>query len=398
MDNKKQYEKNISIFLAYRFFNNMLIIGPILMLFLLWKGLNYTNIMLLQSISAVSVLLFEVPTGAVSDKITRHFALFMGSLLCFAGLLLYILGKHFLVFVAAEIILGLGMTFTSGSDTSLLYESLDNLGRKKEYQSILGKAMSLVFIGQGVGAVFSSLLYKVNPLIPFIISMVFLAVAMVYASLFYDRKRTENTSSYLKHVFDSAGLIFAKKRILWALAFAIVMGIAYRCSYWLYQPYFNFVDLDVAWYGLAFLFFNLVAAFSSHYLVKKFQDFRPRRVLLVLLFIMGIAYLLPVIHPALYMIPIFGLQQLVRGLYRPTMSFYINHQVMNQYRATVNSMVNMAACLGFAAFSPLAGIWLDKLGTVQTYRNMAWFTWSGFLILFILWRWHKAKKSTKNLI
>ncbi|MDP8209881.1 MAG: MFS transporter [Candidatus Stygibacter australis] len=388
----KYYERNVKVFLYYRFFNNMLIIGPVLMLFLLWKGLNYTNIMVLQSISAISVILFEVPTGMVSDKITRHLALFLGSLLCFMGLLLYILGHSFLIFAFAEITFGLGITFTSGSDTSLLYESLVKLDRKKEFQTIMGKTMSVVFIGQGVGAVISSLLYKINPLIPFIISLGFLVVAMIISSLFHDQGRQKSSGSYLSHILQSSKEVFTKKRILWALGFAIIMGIASRSSFWLYQPYFQAVKLDVAWYGVAFLFFNLAAAFSSHYLVNKFKEIRPRRLLLALLFIMGLSFLLPALHPAIYLIPVFALQQFVRGLYNPTMSFYINHQVEDHNRATVSSMVSMAASLGFAIFSPLSGYWLDRIGAIPTYFRMTWFTWSGFVLLLIFWRIHKRAK------
>ncbi|MCF7911097.1 MAG: MFS transporter [Candidatus Cloacimonetes bacterium] len=394
MENK-YYKRNVKVFLYYKFFNNMLIIGPVLMLFLLWKGLSYTNIMVLQSLSALSVLLFEVPTGIVSDKITRHLALFMGSLLCFMGLLLYILGHCFFVFAVAEIVFGLGMTFTSGSDTSLLYESLVKLDRKKEYQTILGKSMSIMFIGQGIGAVISSLLYKINPLIPFIISLGFLIVAMVTSTFFKDQGRHKSTGNYLSHIIHSGREVFTKKRILWALGFAVIMGIASRCSFWLYQPYFEVIKLDVAWFGVAFLFFNIAAASSSHYLVKKFKDVRPRRLLLVLLFIMGISFLVPALHPAIFLIPVFALQQFVRGLYNPTMSFYINHQVEDHNRATVSSMVSMAACLGFAIFSPISGHWLDTIGAIPTYFRMTWFSWSGFVLLFIFWRWHKLAKKKK---
>ena len=388
----KYYERNVKVFLYYRFFNNMLIIGPVLMLFLLWKGLNYTNIMVLQSISAIAVLVFEVPTGIVSDKITRHLALFLGSFLCLAGLLLYILGHNFMIFAIAEITFGMGMTFTSGSDTSLLYESLVKLDRKKEYQTILGKTMSVVFIGQGIGAVISSFLYKINPLIPFIISCGFLIVAMIISTLFRDQGRHKSSGNYLSHILQSSKEVFTKKRILWALGFAVIMGIVSRSSFWLYQPYFQVVKLDVVWFGVAFLFFNIAAAFSSHYLVKRFKDVRPRRLLLALLFIMGLSFLLPALHPVIYLIPVFALQQFVRGLYNPTMSFYINHQVEDHNRATVSSMVSMAACLGFAIFSPISGKWLDTIGAIPTYFRMTWFSWGGFVLLFIFWRWHKRVK------
>lgn len=129
-----KYRKNIKIYSGYRFFTNMLIIGPILVPFMLFKGLSYSQIMLLQSISAISVFLFEVPTGAIADKFSRKLSLAISGILCGIGLLIYIIFKSFYIFAIAEIVFGMGMTFSSGADSAILYESLVKLDRKKEYQ------------------------------------------------------------------------------------------------------------------------------------------------------------------------------------------------------------------------------------------------------------------------
>jgi MFS family permease len=376
----------------------MLIIGPVLVLFYIWKGLDFTHMMLLQSIFSLSIIIFEVPTGVVSDKLTRHLSLFLGCLLTALGLLIYIAGKTFFVFTLAEITFGLGITFTSGSDTSILYESLTALGRKKEYQSVMGKAMSAMFIGQGCGSVLSSLLYKIHPLLPFIVSAAFIVVAMYYSTLFTDQGRQKSEHGYLMHTWHCAKLVITKKRILWALGFAIAMGIASRCSFWLYQPYFAEVKLDIIWYGVAFFFFNICAAISSRYFVPLLQEHRPRRILLLLLLAFGISFILPVLHPQIIMIGIFALQQFARGLYQPTMSFYINHQVEDHNRATVSSLVSMFGSLGFALFSPLMGHWMDTSGTINTYYRMGWLTLTAFLILFFFWRLHKHYGKKKAAI
>lgn len=386
------YELNVKNFVLHKFFQNMIIIGPVLMLFLLWKGLNYVQVMMLQSISAIAVIVFEVPTGVISDKITRHLSLFLGNFCMATGLIIYILGKSFTVFAIGELVFGLGMTFTSGSDTSILYESLCALGRKKEYQKIMGRAMSAMFIGQGFGSIISSILYKIHPLIPFAASVGFVFVAMWLSLRFADHGREKSEYSYLMHTFQCFKLVVTKKRIFWALGFAIAMGIVYRSSFWLYQPYFNLVELPVIWYGIVFFFFNVCAAFSSHYLVPLLQDHRPRRVLLILLLAMSASFIIPALLPHIFMIGIFGFQQLVRGLYKPTMSFYINHQVEDHNRATVSSLVSMGASLGFALFSPITGYWLDTVGAKYTYLRMGWFSTTALLVLFFLWRMHKLSK------
>ena len=63
----------------------------------------------------------------------------------------------------------------------------------------------------------------------------------------------------------------------------------------------------------------------------------------------------------------YALQQIVRGLYKLTLGFNINHQIKDEYRATVISTVSFVANLSFAILSPIIGILLDTKGTINTY-------------------------------
>ena len=66
--------RNINSYYFYRAFAEALIVGPILVLYMLSKGLNYTEIMLLQSIFSITITIFEVPTGVIADRISRKFS------------------------------------------------------------------------------------------------------------------------------------------------------------------------------------------------------------------------------------------------------------------------------------------------------------------------------------
>jgi len=373
----------------------MLIIGPILVPFMLFKGLSYSQIMLLQSISAISVFLFEVPTGAIADKFSRKLSLAISGILCGIGLLIYILFKSFYFFAIAEIVFGMGITFSSGADAAILYESLVKLDRKKEYQKREGNAAFYLFIGQAVGSILSGFLYKYNPFLPFYISIGNILIAVFIAFGFTDTERKKSEHNYVIHVIKSFGISFHTPRILWTVLFAALMGFVFRTSYWLYQPYFKTVNIDVQWFGVIFFFFNMIAAFSSKVLVKKYYDTRPRKVLIWLCFSMVASYLIPAFLIFPWIIAVLGLQQIVRGLYGPTLRFYINHQIKDEYRATVISLVSLSASLGFAIFSPFVGINLDKNGTIPTYLWMGIITLGGTLLLMMLRKLQKIKKKQR---
>jgi predicted MFS family arabinose efflux permease len=116
-----------------------------------------------------------------------------------------------------------------------------------------------------------------------------------------------------------------------------------------------------------FLGFNIVAVFSSQVLARKYADSRPKKVLLSLGLLMTISFMVPVIIKSKWAIMIIALQQIVRGLYKLTLGFNINHQVKDEYRATVISTVSFVANLSFAILSPIIGILLDTKGTINTY-------------------------------
>ena len=86
--------------------------------------------MALQPIFSIAIVVFEMPTGAVADMISRKHSLCLSGLCIGVSLLLFILFSSFYIFALAEILFGLGLTFSSGADSALLYENLKKLNRQ----------------------------------------------------------------------------------------------------------------------------------------------------------------------------------------------------------------------------------------------------------------------------
>ncbi len=386
------YNKNLKIYPYYRVLSSLMIIGPIMVPYMIWKGLSYSQIMLLQSISAVSVFVFEVPTGAVADKISRKFSLVISEIICITGLSFYVLFNSFFMFAIAELLFGLGMTFASGADSAILYESLTKLDKRKEYQRYEGNSSSYIFISQAIGSIVSGYLYMIGEIIPFIISLVFLALAGVASIFFTDTEIEKSKHSYIFHIFKSTSYAVSHPRILWAIMFAFVIGFFFRSSYWMYQPYFSAVNIDVIYYGWIYFGFNLVAAFSSKYLVAKYYDERPRKILIGLCWILVISFIIPGLLKTPFMLVILSLQQIVRGLKDPTLRFYINHNVEDKFRATVISLVSLAGSLGFAIFAPFVGKGLDNNDAFTVYIRMGVILAVSTVMLILLRKRLKPKK------
>jgi MFS family permease len=382
------YRRNLYIYPFFIFFSQMLIIGPILVPFMRFKGLDYSEILLLQSISAISVFAFEVPTGVIADLVSRRVSLILSGLFMASGLLFYLLFSTFFHFICAEILFGIGLTFSSGADSALLFETLKLERKESELQKREGTAMSFVFIGQAIGSVISGWLYRSDPYSPMWISFANVLIAMFSAFFFREVPREKSGQKYYKHVGASFALTFKTPALLWIVVLASLFGFASRISYWMYEPFFSCIHLDIRWYGIVFLFFNLTAAFSSRVLVSKASRYKPRKVLLFLSYLLSITFILPVLSRNYFGIVFLNFQQVVRGMHKPVTQFYINKHIEDKYRATILSTVGLASNLSFAILSPFIGVSLDRSGAAPTYSLIfgVVFVWSVFLTVLRLYQ------------
>ena len=153
---------------------------------LFWKdqiGLSLTEILLLQGIFSISMVVMEYPSGYLSDRIGYRTALNFASLLGIIGWGLYTVADSFSQVLIAEVILGFSISFISGSDSALLYESLKSDGEERFYARHEGLKSSIGQLGEACGAIFAGLLYASAPLLPFIYTGVGLDFSPITDSL-----------------------------------------------------------------------------------------------------------------------------------------------------------------------------------------------------------------------
>ncbi|MEA3378974.1 MAG: MFS transporter [Nanoarchaeota archaeon] len=101
-----------------------MLIMPIIVLFFQENGLSIKEVLLLQSFFSIGIILFEIPSGYFSDVIGRKTTIIFGCILEFIGFSVYSFSYGFIGFLIAELILGLGSSFLSGTDSAIIYDGL----------------------------------------------------------------------------------------------------------------------------------------------------------------------------------------------------------------------------------------------------------------------------------
>jgi MFS family permease len=388
--------KNIKLYYFYSTFSELLILGPVLVLFLTAKGLSFTEIMILQSISSVSVFFFEVPTGAAADKIGRKYSILFGAFLWAAGLFLYVVGKGFFIFALAEIVFSLGSAFKSGADTALIYDSLKVLGKEKDYQKIEGKARSYSLYAQAIGSVLSSFLYEKNVNLPMIVSILFMLVTIAVTLMFkepeVEGKEGRFGINYFSQIKGSGKYILNHDKLKALVFFSMMFFIFYRTGFWYYQPYMEGVNIPVKYFGAIFFVFNITAAFISKRSSYIMERTKPKT-LTFMAFLMIVSFL--ILGTVKVWAGVFAilLQQVARGIYRPVTTKYLNKHIPSDKRATILSFHSLCTNLAVAAAFPLMGILKDNSDIFTTHLVLT-VTMLGLTLISI--RYMNGKLGVKN--
>lgn len=344
---------------------------PVIVLFWEQNGLDTSDIFLLQSGFALAMVLLEVPTGLVADRIGKRASLLAGQIVVVLGSLIYALGTGFWSFLAAEVVLALGMALLSGADAALLYDSLKRLGREREFSAIEGRAHAIRLLVLAATHVIGGLIGARSPRATAWASLLSPSLAVFVVLGFADaepppaRGLREALRGHLDLSREALRFLTRHRLVRWMVLFQAVITASATWGLWSYQPYLSLVGMPVWSFGLVFACYSLVAAAASRLADRVAAHFAGERMWLLLALLQA----LPPLGMGLFAGPwawLFVLgHQAVRGIARPYVAGRILAYTQVDKRATVLSMTSLAGRLLFALTGPAVG-WLGEQGLLRS--------------------------------
>lgn len=144
---------NIRHFIAFRVCFNARFYYPIFAVLFLDFGLSLEQFALLNAVWAATIVLLEVPSGALADIIGRRRLLVVAAVLMVAEMALLCLAPRgnppvlFVFFMANRILSGAAEAAASGADEALAYDTLKNAGRAQDWGMVLERQIRYQAIG-----------------------------------------------------------------------------------------------------------------------------------------------------------------------------------------------------------------------------------------------------------
>lgn len=124
--------------------------GGLWVIYFQHRQLTLLQIGLLESILHITALLSDVPIGVFADRFGWKLSLALGTLLGVGYTSLALWGHNLWWFALAFAARGLQVTLTSGSDSSIVYESAVWAGRKEQYLKVSGRIFAIMLISLGL--------------------------------------------------------------------------------------------------------------------------------------------------------------------------------------------------------------------------------------------------------
>lgn len=318
-------------------------------------GLTPFQLVMLGTALEGAVLLFEVPTGIVADLRSRRLSLLIGYSIIGIGFLIEGLFPFFVPVLLAQIVWGIGYTFTSGAKDAWLADEIGEENLTHAYLRAAQVGQIATLLGLGAGVTLGSVQHNLPMLVGgagILLMTVLLAFIMPETGFHPTPQPDRNSWQKMGHTFKEGVRVVRGRDILMVImVIAVIFGLSSEGRDRLWEAHlltnFTFPTLGgmtpVTWFGLielALIFLNLgVTEF-----IRRRPNLNHRHTAISLQLVMTCGYLATLTFFALtgniaLAMSAITLNAVFRVANGPLYGAWLNREISEpQVRATVLSM------------------------------------------------------------
>ena len=318
----------------------------------------------------VSILLFEVPTGVLADTRSRKLSVIIGIFLIGLGFLVEGLLPAFVPILLAQVVAGLGFTFTSGATIAWIS---DEIGEEQANQVVL-KSNKFEQMGALLGLAIATAIGYSNAVIPLIsgstllmlfsLSLIWLMPENGFIST---KPENRNTWQHAAGIFrEGLGTVRTHPKLLTILSVGFVYGLYSEGWDRLWVKHlldsFDIAALtglsEVGFLGSLRAVAMVGSIFATWKIEKRFDVNDPAKVsqaLLMATIVLAVSIILFAFSPWLMLSSLLFMSvSATRNIIGPFYNAWINYKLPTNLRATILSMSGQVDAIGQVSSGPIA--------------------------------------------
>lgn len=362
---KLSYPSNIPKLYLASFFEAMWFAGPVWILYFLSIGLNLEEIGILVSALFFTQVIFEIPSSVWADRYSRKNILMIGTLFTVIAQIFFLAGNSFIYFLAAVIFFGLSNSFSSGTESAIVYDTLLNLGREKEYDRIKSRIQGIYFLGRAVISVGGVLAYAYDHKLPFLLSVITGFVSIFVLSLVKEPEFHKSSGTHFGQIKEGLKFLLANEKIWLIVIVFSLMSAASDVIYNYYQPVLDLAGLPVVYLIFVYLGVNIasfIGSMSYTILAKKISLNK------ILAFYLAVTFMISLVFAfgrLILILPLIMLLSFCFGSHGIYMTSLINEVVPSSHRATTLSIQSLINTI-------MLSVLIIFIGTIAKNYSVFW--------------------------
>ncbi len=332
---------------------------PILMIFYDRMGFTTEQSFWLKSCYSLSIVVFEIPSGYASDVWGRKRTLVIGSILGTVGFVIYSLFNSFYAFMVAELTLGLGMSFVSGADSAMIYDTLHAHGREAEYAKYEGRNFSVGNFAEAIAGTIGGSLATLSIHYPFYAQTLIAFTAVPAALTLVEPpsvRRSQKHSNILQVLRYS---LVTNKALRNNILYSSLLGCATLSMAWVYPLRLAALGFNEFQIGVIHTVLNLLLGCVTLFAYKIEQALKPRKTVWLSTISLTVAFILAGLSSRYVFLLVMLCFYFCRGIATPVLKDYVNRMASSDIRATVLSVRSLFIRGMFVVVGPFFGFMTD---------------------------------------
>lgn len=317
-------------------------IAPIRILYLISFGLSFAQIGIMELAAAVVIVFLEIPSGIFADFVGRKASRMVAYVLSIIAFTCLSFGSSAPIFIFGWALSGAADAFESGANDALIFDTLKELGREKEYLKLKSHFLLITTIAVIFGSIVGAWLYTFDRRLPwYLITVSIILSTIVFSTI-------KEPTKLLKHIKLGDQLKEFKQSLVLSLSSVdvrrlIILGLILALPMYIFttllnQPYLISRGFSIQSLGFVFAFITGISGFVASF-SHKIENKLKKRLSFLLIFILFTAFLILMgaVNNYLILVVVIGFY-IVNNYKDIIIDNYINQSIDSESRATVLSV------------------------------------------------------------
>ena len=261
-------------------------ITPIRIIYLISFGLSFAQIGMMELAAAIVIVLLEIPSGIFADIVGRKVSRLIAYILSIVAFSLLSFGSTASLFILGWALSGAADAFESGAQNALIFDTLKELNREKDYLKIKSHFLLINTFAIIVGSILGAKLYLIDHRLPWYLITATIIISTLIFCTIKEPSRVRKSQNFKLHLQDfkksfilSISNIDVKRLILLGILLALPM---YVFTTLLNQPYLVSRGFSIQSLGIIFAIITGISGVISSFTYKVEHKLKKRMSFLII--------------------------------------------------------------------------------------------------------------------